>query len=106
MYIKEMPSPSPFNIMPKAFSPLINKIQEAIFKIKTVAINKISFAPFWLQHPPQRLRKWLPSSTLSLKILVIKLTKKKIKPLPLVPAVPSFPDRTAGTFPEILYFFS
>lgn len=45
MYIKEMPSPSPFNIMPKAFSPLINKIQEAIFKIKTVAINKISFAP-------------------------------------------------------------
>lgn len=51
MYIKEMPSPSPFNIMPKAFSPLINKIQEAIFKIKTVAINKISFAPFWLQYP-------------------------------------------------------
>ena len=39
MYIKEMPSPSPFNIMPKAFSPLISKIQEAIFKIKTVAIN-------------------------------------------------------------------
>ena len=51
MYIKEMPSPSPFNIMPTAFSPLISKIQEAVFKTKTVTINKISFAPFWLQHP-------------------------------------------------------